>query len=356
MILTNKAQKLLAYTAKRAKKIVRPYDNDVAASHEQFARRMFPNNPNRSSESYIRWKYHAPTSGASPNFFVAVEDGEVVGQIGGVPVKMRASGQDYDSQWLCDLMVDNPEKRPKIGAYLLATAITSCQVNLGNDPTDAARDAMISFGMELVHGPQYMVLPVKSAYYMQRKLPEMPAALESLGATLTNPLMAFRDHTEIRKPTTVKVREGTLEEVIPLVQAKEAAISRPYVIHDEAFFQWRFIDVPEAVQKPHVLLTDDDCYAICEPNYQKSILVVDDWNTTTPEQTHGLFKAIFEHARAFDCMTIYAFANTAQEIKHLSDLRFINGSLAQILQLDQLNLFDSNTEHYHAFYDADRNI
>ena len=96
-----------------------PYSEENAHLHRQFAERMWPQKRRRRLGEYQRWKFRGPTSGPVPGLLLATDGEKVVGQLGLIPVEIRAGDEVLSAQWACDLMVDSEWRRQGIGTMLL---------------------------------------------------------------------------------------------------------------------------------------------------------------------------------------------------------------------------------------------
>jgi len=97
----------------------------------QFLRAQFPESPDKSDEAYFRWRFEqCPLGSALPHYWLVFEDGELVGQMAGMPDRLWCDGRWTDCVWLVNLMLA-PEHRGSLAALRLFQAVMQhCDVAL----------------------------------------------------------------------------------------------------------------------------------------------------------------------------------------------------------------------------------
>jgi GNAT superfamily N-acetyltransferase len=127
---------------------LRLYDEDVREPFDRFAHRMWPSqNDARSTES--------DRSPSSP-CIVFVKDGEVLGHLGTLPVRLSVAGRAWDAHWVVGLMVVPEYRNRPIAPLLVRKMSETVEVGLTLHVEPAA--AKVFAGLQWRHVglmPQY---------------------------------------------------------------------------------------------------------------------------------------------------------------------------------------------------------
>lgn len=140
-----------------------------------FATRMW-NKKVRSDTDYVRWKFTRHDGGNGYSLFLAVKDGEVIGQIGAITCMIKSGGVVFRAAWWCDIMMD-PIYRGKgvsKGLYRKLIDTLDC-VMLGSDPSPAAEKSMKRIGFQDVSSTGKYLLPVNIPGFLRLKFSFIPS-------------------------------------------------------------------------------------------------------------------------------------------------------------------------------------
>lgn len=301
---------------------VLPYQDSLVAAHQRFAAKMWPSKRRRREERFNRWKFRGPASGDVDGLLLAVSGGEVVGQTGVIPVVIDIDGQRLRCQWICDIIVDQSQRRRGLASKLFEAAFARGIVTLGSDPSPSADAAMVRNGFRPLVGATRAVFPLDPAHMVSWKMPRAASiATPLLGAAL-RPF--FRWHGRAMYGAASErlgVTRGAWRSVAPLIAERQERQREPHIVHDEDFLRWRCDGLPGFTEPAGALWTGDGSYAIVAagtPNYY-----VYDWGAASWESCRALFSAIREMAHDAKAPTLQAYANDDTELAWLRRLGFL---------------------------------
>ena len=302
---------------------VTPFDDRLVDAHARFAARMWPSKRRRREERFNRWKFRGPPSGPVPGLLLAVADGEVIGQLGLIPVTISVDGTRLACQWVCDIIVDPAERRRRVASRLLESAMARGMVTLGSNPSPAADIAMQRVGFEALVGPRMTALPLDPTHVIGWKLPSALRAFAPVLGWATSPIFAYRGRTldESARAAGDRAERVDWREVAPRVQRHQESLDGPYIVHDEEFLRWRCGGLDGFVAPLSALRSGSGSYAIVGLG-QPSFYVLD-WAADTHEDFLRLFAAARTLAREAGAMTVQAFADTDPQLQWLRACGFL---------------------------------
>lgn len=307
------------HLADEAQGIVVPFCEELYGAHQAFAQKMWPSKRRRREPEYNRWKFRGKASGPVDGLLLAVVNGEVVGQLGVIPVRLRIDGQDYPAQWACDLMVDPLLRRRKLGSLLFAAAMKRTMITLGSDPSEKADLTMTHLGFRPLKGPVKMILPVNAAHILRWKLPQLSDSLADALGRCIEPLIRLRSFRLAQTQGSDGVRLAKWHEAVPLLRKRFIRI--PHVVHDDAFYEWRCSGLAGYSSQLDAFISGSGSAAIVEGS--PSYYYVYEWLANGLSESRSLFAAILQHARIRKSQTIMVFANTNDEVEQLKHLGFL---------------------------------
>lgn len=117
-----------------------------------FLSRAYPDNPRQSDARFWAWHFlENPHAARVVPVWVAKSGERIVGQLGAIPVELKAGATRVRAQWILDLVVDQDFRRRGLGKRLVLAAQADCSVGLGVNTDEQHAPAMLeSLGWERV--------------------------------------------------------------------------------------------------------------------------------------------------------------------------------------------------------------
>jgi GNAT superfamily N-acetyltransferase len=128
-------------------------------AHYEFASRHWKKRK-RTTAEYIYWKFRGKPKEKLNSFLLAIDNEQVVGQLGVIPCTLLLGEKKIEAQWACELMVDTAFRGKGIAKLLYDFAFTLKPVTLGSDPSHAAAVSMKRAGFISVRGPVKFLFPM----------------------------------------------------------------------------------------------------------------------------------------------------------------------------------------------------
>lgn len=206
------------------------YSPDWHQAHEEFASRYWTKK-RRFTPEYIYWKFRGELNKNLTSFLIAVDDRKVIGQFGIIPCEILVKSKIYQSQWACDLMVDNDYRGKNIAVMLYEAAVQQKPITLGSDPSPAATRSMSKFGFKSIIGPRKFIFALNLFELLKIKGLKFPIL-----KVFVNPLYVFFALWK----TVRKIIFGInykFEEVKDFSSLNEKVNG---VNHESHFAEWRF--------------------------------------------------------------------------------------------------------------------
>jgi GNAT superfamily N-acetyltransferase len=285
---------------------VRPYDESLYEAHARFAARMWPNKRRRREWRYNRWKFRGGERGPVDGLLLAVSGGEVIGQIGLIPVIVDIGGERVRCQWVCDLMVESAYRGKGIASLIFDTARARGMVTLGSNPSPAADVSMRRIGFRRLEGPRIAVLPLDASHVLGWRIPARLAWMTRSLAPIANLVFRWRS------------RQHLVEKEIAQAQS---AFAEPFIVHDGEFLRWRSEGLDGYSAPLGALKTPAGSHAIiglATPYFNAY-----DWAAASWEEFLLLFSGIHARAARSGAKTIQAYAQNTQEEEWLRRAGFV---------------------------------
>jgi len=211
-----------------------PYSSKWSEKHTAFAIIYFKGRRKRINPDYIFWKFRGEEQDKTPSFLLAIQDDNVIGQLGLVPCEIRTSQQTYECHWACDLMVDPNFRGGGVAKHLYEKAI-QMKATLGSDPSPAAAISMKKFGFKDIEGPSKLFFPIYLSSISDKKFKSLSAVLKHVYNPAVLWLMlkkglSFNKQLENR----IEIEQIDFDWIYSMRNKKYA-----YVQHDKDFYEWR---------------------------------------------------------------------------------------------------------------------
>lgn len=320
-----------------------------------FAAKMWPTRRRRRDSTYNRWKFRGAKRGQVDGLLLAINDGEVIGQLGLIPVTARIGEEHYPCQWACDLMVDASVRRKGIGSLLLAKAMSRDVITLGSNPSAAADAVMARLGFRSLMGPRLMVLPLQLSEVLSWKVPESLSRMIPLLSLMGQPLVMLRHRALAKAKPRVKAMSCKWQEVVHLIRKHQATLTNPHVCHDLEFLQWRCSGLVNLSPELQAIKTESGGYAIVGP--ASPAFYVYDWSARDREEFLALFYLIYQMARDAKIETIQALAQDESEESWLKTVNFLGlRRRYKIICYSAQQLVQWYQNFHYSLYDSDGNL
>ena len=303
--------------------MVRPYDETLYEAHARFAARMWPTKRRRREWRYNRWKFRGPERGPVEGLLLAVSGGEVIGQIGLIPVTVDVDGERIACQWVCDLMVESAYRGKGIASLIFETALARGMVTLGSNPSPAADVSMRRTGFRRLEGPRIAVLPLDATHVLGWRIPARVAWMTRVLAPIANLVFQWRSRQlrAVAKGANPAISEGDWHLVEQEVARAQSAFAEPFIVHDGEFLRWRCEGLEGFTLPLHALKTPAGSHAIiglAAPSFYAY-----DWAAASWAEFLLLFSGIHAHAVRAGAKTIQVYAQNAEEEAWLRRAGFV---------------------------------
>jgi hypothetical protein len=256
------AEQKLARLKRIAIKTVRPYTEQNKDRHIEFVSRAWPQSRSRKDHRYLRWKFRAETEQAIPNLLLALEAGEVVGQLGLIPAWLNLRGTIIRCQWGCNFKVRPELEGSGYGALLDIRSLDECPVTLGAAPSRQSEEIKIRLGFQLLEGPRVMLYPIDFEYVLRFKLSWPSPFMRLLAhAGVLFKTLHFANYAGNRTSGSTVAR-GSYRDVIPLIARRREKIKLPHIVHDADYVHWRCQEVPGYRKEAESLRLDDGSFVL----------------------------------------------------------------------------------------------
>jgi len=316
----------LARLQRMAAGVIVPYTQEHAAAHAEFAARMWPKNERRRSSNYNRWKYRAPNRGCVERHLLALWDGKVVGQVGMTPVQAHVGGRQVAAKWICDFMVDPDYRFRGFAPLLMAQAINTPGLTLGDNPTEMLTPVVKGFGFREFAAPYKMLLPLNAAQILSWKLPQKFRWLIPAVALLTRPFLKWRARKLLSRSLGKMATPCRWDDLLELVSRRQRDLDVPHVVHDRSFLEWRCPGAPGFSKEMRGLRTASGGYLLWgddHPDRYDPDVHVFDWSAANADDCQALFSGVCQAAEELGARTISVLVNTPQEQAWLRNLGFL---------------------------------
>ncbi|PRY97386.1 acetyltransferase (GNAT) family protein [Marinilabilia salmonicolor] len=209
------------------------YSPKYEEAHFKFASLMFGPRRKRRNSDYIYWKFRGVEGVEMPSLKLAVSDGEVVGQLGVIPCKVRLGHEIIDAQWACDLMVRKNYRGKGIAAGLYENAHAQKILTIGSNPSPSAEKSMLRNRYNRIPGPQKYFIP----YHLGTPLRMKGINVNLLNRTRNPFLSLFQKKDAASFFAELDVTVEQMNNVFGYDNLSEASS----VFVDKDFLQWRYL-------------------------------------------------------------------------------------------------------------------
>jgi GNAT superfamily N-acetyltransferase len=98
-----------------------------------FLKKAYPDNPRQSDERFWRWHFLESPYVEPDNMpvWIAVEEGEIIGQLAAIPVRLQVGAEEKSAIWILDFIVDEKCRGRGVGKKLILALERFCPLGLG---------------------------------------------------------------------------------------------------------------------------------------------------------------------------------------------------------------------------------
>jgi GNAT superfamily N-acetyltransferase len=330
---------------------IKPYGPANEELHKQFALKHWTKRK-RITPEYIYWKFRGVPGKELLSFILAIEEGQVIGQLGLVPCIVDISGKKVDAQWACDLMVDHDYRGKGIAKMLYEYACLIKPLTLGSDASPAATISMKRAGFISLIGPWKFFFPLWLG-----EITKLKGYNSVILSRIRNPFIYLFQAWRFLRKGKQKFRQKSISSYIDFVN-KVSSEKKLKVFHDYSFTHWRypaFKDYYKGVQ-----MYADSSSSFFSFYTDKELLIVTEWSGKTRKAYLDIWSEILFLACCTRVLRIKILANSALETATLS----FSGCLKFRTRTDiiyyttEKELHDQlkNEYFYYTYLDSDENI
>ena len=328
---------------------IKKYNSDLEQAHFDFASKYWTK-ARRKTPEYIYWKFRRKNNEDLSSFLLAVKDNIVIGQLGLIPVDVYIDGKVYQSQWACDLMVDNAYRGYGVAKLLYEFAHKQKEITFGSDPSAAAYKSMTKSGYNTIKASWKFLFSVTIGGILK---------LKNINISFFNHvpnmfLFFFLFWNKIRKQLFEKISKEQYQLINDLKNESEFISA----VQDDSFVSWRYNPF-----KPYYLGIDtfvnqkgssfsgfyvDNCYYIT--NFKANRII----------DFFDIISYIIAQYREKELLVIKFFCNDEKLSKRLPFYGFIKFRTRSkvIFYTDNKDLIKKiiNKKFYYTYSDSDENI
>jgi GNAT superfamily N-acetyltransferase len=320
-------------------------------AHCAFATKYW-NKRKRITAEYLYWKFRGENGHELKAFILAVDKGNVVGQLGLIPCSIIVDGEFIGAQWACELMVDRDYRGKGIAKLLYEFAYTIKPITLGSDPSPAAAISMKRAGFVGLKGPYKFFFPG-----VLGEITKLKGFNSKILNKIPNPfLIVFKLWNFFRNQE--KFYRINFEDLGKNKNGFSQTDERISVLHDAEFMKWRlnsFKDYYHGIQ----LYTDGNQSIFSIYRGRDSYLITD-YSAAGLAPLLDILSRVAVESRAKEISRIKLMANSRSEFFVLLFLGFLPfRTRTEIIfhcadeQLKQKML---NKYFHYTFMDSDENI
>jgi hypothetical protein len=192
----------------------------------------------------LRWRWMfvdaARRLNRSPLMWLHRDNGEIVGYMGAIPVRVKIGAEERDTAWCVDTMVLESHRSRAVGSRLMVDAHEDLPFALSLGQTSEMREICLRLGWKQVAPLQVAQLVVHPENVLKGKLPAPAAWAAGLGLRTS---AVVRDRMQER--VTLSVREVSRFDARHDELWRECSESIPCaVVRDASYLNWKYVDQP----------------------------------------------------------------------------------------------------------------
>jgi hypothetical protein len=155
----------------------------------EFRHRMYGVQSIFSDPDYVKWLYCECSYLPPPTLRLYIQDQQILGHQGVMPIHLRVNGASHLARWNCELMIHPAYRMRGYGNILNEFGNDDYACSLGLEVSDNATQAMQRSGWKLLGGADWNIRLLRPQKYLQKRFNRL--WLTSIGAALEFPLRLF---------------------------------------------------------------------------------------------------------------------------------------------------------------------
>ncbi|WP_346755408.1 hypothetical protein [Splendidivirga corallicola] len=316
---------------------------------------MWPHKIRRRVPEYIRWKFKAADSGEVDNFFLAIDQGMVVGQVGLVHELFKIGDDLYNTYWIVDFKIHPERSGEEIAPRLFKKAIEGKDIVMVNDPDEDGLNLMKKIGFREIEGPKKMLFPINFHKVLAMKLSARKRFIIPLLSFFVEPFYYLQTF-KIQSYKPKKVEQVNWKTLVPDIQILQKDLELPHSVHNEDFLNWRCSTFKDFNKEPKAIKTENGSFAIYIQT--SNSLYVYEWFAHDKQDTLELYSYMLKEAKLLGLTTISTVSNFHHQEHNLKYLGFIamRKTLSTQLYYPPDHRLSKYPKFYYTLYDADENI
>ena len=328
---------------------IKKYNPDLEQAHIDFASKYWTKSRRKIPE-YIYWKFRRKNEEDLSSFLLAVKEGVVIGQLGLIPSDVYVDGKIYQSQWACDLMVDNAYRGSGIAKLLYEFAHKQKEITFGSDPSPAAYKSMTKSGYHTIKASWKLLFSVNIGGILKLKSINIPF----FNYVPNIFLLFFLFWNAIRKQLFKKISKEQYQLINDIKNESEYVST----VQNDNFISWRhnsfkhyYIGIESFVNKKGTSFSGF---------YVDNSYYITNFKITNLYGFFDVISQIIDQYRKEGLQTIRLFCNDEKLSKQLPFFGFIKFRTRSkvIFYTDNKDLIKaiSSKKFYYTYSDSDENI
>ncbi|NHN26177.1 GNAT family N-acetyltransferase [Flavobacterium jejuense] len=324
---------------------IKYYSKEFEAAQVVFAKRYWTKR-RRFEPEYIYWKFRGVPDKILSSFILAFDGEKVVGQFGLIPCQVNIAGKIYDSQWACDLMVDENYRGKGVAEKLYEFAHKNKVVTLGSDPSPAAEKSMIKKGYLSLFGPRKFVFP-----FLVGEAFKLKGINNRFLNIIPNPfLLLFYLFKKSDYKVINTIEYARINDI--------SSTNELYCVYDTSFYDWRFNEFKTYYQ-------GIDCYKKNDFNFFSGYFVnkvyyLTDFKVTNVKDFLKMISFLYSKYKGLHIQRIKFVCMNPTINSLLPFLGFIRFSTTTKIilytKVDGIKEFVKDKKFYYTLHDSDENI
>lgn len=217
--------------------VIREYSADLAAKVDKFQHKHWPE---RAKHMANHWRWIALESaerfGVDPKLWLAIDEGQVVGETAGISVRLKFGEEIRDAAWLVDTAVDENFRTQAVGTQIVLEATRSTQLPMSLGQTEYMRQILVASGWQVIGAMQNLVYPLNLENVLKQKF----GTVAGWAGQVTQGLRDIYYRPSLQHSVSVE-RVDRFDPTHDHIWMEK--ISRPFgIVRDSNYLNWRYVD------------------------------------------------------------------------------------------------------------------
>jgi hypothetical protein len=234
----------------RKTKGILTYSSLIEQAVFDFQRAEYPHRPPDVIAPLWRWMFveSAARLGVEPSVWLYLKDGAVVAHQGAIPVRLYASGEEYETGWFVETMAAKSVRGSAIGPMLVKKALEDMPLNLSLGQTEQMRELQLALGWRQVCSVANYLMISGPRMSLRHKLPPVVAEIVafSLGIFFAIVVRLKRGARRAGFHFRPLPRFAAEHDELWQRMAKTCVCAS---VRDASYMNWKYIDRPSGALK-----------------------------------------------------------------------------------------------------------